>query len=169
MLTEAGYPNGFKTTIYGSGTTGYNELLQGNVADIGIAADINLGTMANVAQWQQKGFTNGLQITPVGGPGSREGRIGNFIFGSNSGSYPQILHTQDMDDLVVKADKELDPDKRLAINKQLDKLIIDTYCSVIPLFLNPGYQAMSPDVGYWNFQFPTGEEFASQNAWLKNQ
>jgi peptide/nickel transport system substrate-binding protein len=168
LLTEAGFPNGFKTTIYGSGTTGYNELLQGWLKDVGIDATISLGTMANVAEWQQKGFTNGLQITPASGPGLfKDSRLGLAIFGSTSGSYPQIFHSKDMDDIIAQADKEMDTEKKVAMYKQLDKLMIDTYCVAVPLYLNPGTQAISPDVGYWNFQFPTGEKFAPQDAWLK--
>jgi hypothetical protein len=53
------------------------------------------------------------------------------------------------------------------INQQLDKLLIDTYCVAVPIYLNPGTQAISPNVGYWNFQAPTGEKFAPQDAWLK--
>jgi ABC-type transport system substrate-binding protein len=168
MLTDAGFPKGFKTTIYGSGTTGYNELLQGWLSDIGITADISLGTMANVAQWQQKGFTNGLQITPAGGPGQfPDNRIGMSIFGSTSGSYPQIFHSPDIDALIAQGDKEMDSGKKTVINQQLDKMLIDTYCVAVPIYLNPGTQAISPNVGYWNFQAPTGEKFAPQDAWLK--
>jgi peptide/nickel transport system substrate-binding protein len=168
LLTEAGFPNGFKTTIYGSGTTGYNELLQGWLKDIGIDATINLGTLANVMDWQQKGWTNGLQITPAGGPGPyADSRVGLSIFSSTSGSYPQIFHSKDMDDLIAASDKEMDTNKKVEIYKQLGKLMIDTYCVAVPLYRNPGTQAISPDVGYWNFQAPTNEKFAPADAWLK--
>lgn len=89
------------------------------------------------------------------------------IFGSTSGSYPQIFHSPDIDALIAQADTEMDSDKKVEINKQLDKLMIDTYCVAVPLFLNPGIQAISPDVGYWNFQAASGEKFAPQDAWLK--
>jgi ABC-type transport system substrate-binding protein len=168
LLTDAGYPKGFKTTIYGSGTTGYNELLQADLAAIGIQADISLGTMANIAQWQMKGFTNGLQITPAGGPGPyMDSRIGMTIFGSTSGSYPQIFHSPDVDALLAQSDKEMDANKRIQIYQQVDKLYIDTYCALIPLFLNPGYQAISADAGAWSFQNPQNAKFAPQDAWLK--
>jgi peptide/nickel transport system substrate-binding protein len=168
LLTEAGFPNGFKTTIYGSGTTGYNELLQADLKDVGIQADINLGTMANVSQWQQKGFDNGLQITPAGGPGPfKDSRNGMVIFGSTSGSYPQIFHSPDINALLAQSDKEMDSDKRIQIYQQIDKLYIDTYCANIPLFLNPGYQALSADVGYWDFQNAQSSKFSPQDCWLK--
>jgi len=167
LLSEAGYPNGFKTTIYGSSTAGYNELVQNYLKEIGIDATISLGTIANVAEWQQKGFTNGLQIVPINLPQFKDSRINLFIFGSTSGSYPHVFHSKDMEDLIAQADKEMDSDKKLLINKQLNKLMIDTYCVGVPLYLNPGTQGISPDVGYWNFQAATGEKFLPQDAWLK--
>jgi peptide/nickel transport system substrate-binding protein len=168
LLTEAGYPNGFKTSIFGSSTTGYNELLQANLKDIGIMADISLGTMANVAEWRQKGWTNGLSITPAAGPGLyKDSRVGLAIFSSTSGSYPNIFHSQDMDDLITNSDKELNSDKKQEMYKQLNKLMVDTYCVAIPLFLNPGTLAISPDVGAWNFQNAQGAKFTAEEAWLK--
>jgi hypothetical protein len=32
--------------------------------------------------------------------------------------------------------------------KQVDKLYIDAYCALVPLFLNPRYQAVSADAGF---------------------
>jgi len=72
-----------------------------------------------------------------------------------------------VDALLAQSDKELDSTKRMDIYKQVDKLYIDTYCANIPLFWDPGYQAISPDVGYWNFQNPQNAKFAPQDAWLK--
>jgi ABC-type transport system substrate-binding protein len=168
MLTEAGFPNGFKTTIYGSGTAGYNELIQGWLKDIGITADITLGTMANVAEWTQKGFTNGIQVYPAGGPMQfPDNRIGMAAFGSTSGQFPEIFHSKDIDALIAQADTEMDTNKKTEINKQLDKMIVDTYCAAIPLYFNPGYQALAPNVGYWNFQNAYGAKFAPEDAWLK--
>jgi hypothetical protein len=37
----------------------------------------------------------------------------------------------------------------------------------VPIYLNPSAEAVSPDVGYWNFQAPSGEKFLPQEAWLK--
>jgi peptide/nickel transport system substrate-binding protein len=168
LLTEAGYPNGFKTTIYGSGTTGYNELVQAYFKEIGIEATISLGTMANVAEWRQKGFTNGVQITPGGGPMPYiDSRVGVAIFSSTSGSYPHIFHSKDIDDLITASDKEMEQTKRIAIYQQLQKLIIDTYCVAVPIYRNPGTIAHSADVGYFNFQDATGASFEPADSWLK--
>jgi peptide/nickel transport system substrate-binding protein len=167
LLADAGYPNGFKTTIFTTATGGSSELLQGWLKDIGIDANINVGTMANYAEWQKNGFTNGMTITPVGNAMFKDSRIGISILSSTSGSYPQLFHSKDIDDLIAQADKEMDSDKKVEINKQLDKLVVDTYCVAVPIYLNPSAEAVSPDVGYWNFQAPSGEKFLPQEAWLK--
>ncbi len=168
LLNEAGYPNGFKTTIYGAGTTGYNELVQAYLKEVGIEAEISLGTMANVAEWRQKGWTNGISITPAAGPQPYiDSRVGVAIFSSTSGSYPNIFHSPDIDDLIAQSDKEMEQNKKVQIYQQLQKMIIDTYCVAIPLYRNPGTIALSADVGYFNFQDATGASFEPAEAWLK--
>lgn len=168
LLTEAGYPNGFKTTIYAGGQQDYNDLTQRYLKVIGIEADIQIGTMANVAERRQKGWTNGIVITPIGGPPqNKEAKLGNTIFSSKSGSYPNLFHNQEIDDLIASGNTELDFDKRFGIIKKLGKALIDDYCIARPLYQNVGLRVDNTRVKNWDFILDGKGTWAPEDAWIK--
>jgi peptide/nickel transport system substrate-binding protein len=168
LLSDAGYPAGFKTTIFGGSGQDYPELVQKYLADVGIEAALDPGTMANVAERRQKGWNNGITITPVSGPPRfKDSKIGLAIFSSTSGSYPNIFHNQEIDDLIDQADTELDFAKRHALNDKLNEILVDKYCASIPLWRNLGVRAESPKVHNWDFIIDGKGTWAPEDAWLE--
>jgi peptide/nickel transport system substrate-binding protein len=165
LLSDAGYPNGFKTTIFGG--KDYPELVQKYLSDVGIEATLDPGTMANVAERRQKGWNNGITITPVGGvPLYQDSKIGLALFSSTSGSYPNIFHNQEIDDLIDQANTELDFAKRHALNDKLNEVLVDKYCANIPGWHNVGVRAESPKVKNWDFIISDRGTWAPEDAWL---
>jgi ABC-type transport system substrate-binding protein len=63
LLTEAGYPNGFKTTMIASAANTNHDVLvavQGYLSKVGITADLNIVDMGASTTFAQKGWNNAL-------------------------------------------------------------------------------------------------------------
>ena len=64
LLAEAGHPNGFKTKIY-CGTSYDRDILvaiQTYLQEVGIQAELDLGDPAQVTDWQNNGWNNGIFV-----------------------------------------------------------------------------------------------------------
>lgn len=165
LLTEGGFPNGFKTTLFGSGDTA--ELVQKYFKAVGIDLTIEPGTMAGFSEKRQKGWNNGIMIAPVAGPPMyKDSKIGLGIFASTSGSYPNIFHNKEIDDLITQANQELDFTKRDALNRKLNKIMVDDYCANVPLWHHVAVRAENPKVKGWDFVIDGAGTWAPENAWL---
>jgi peptide/nickel transport system substrate-binding protein len=66
LLSSAGYPNGFKTAISSPFTQrDVMVALQGYLGKVGIVADINQVTFGQYMDMSQKGWQNGMVVTPI--------------------------------------------------------------------------------------------------------
>jgi peptide/nickel transport system substrate-binding protein len=65
LLTEAGYPNGFETTMYTGSDAETMSSLQAYLKDVGINAKLETTTVASQTSYSTKGWKNGLLVTPA--------------------------------------------------------------------------------------------------------
>ena len=68
LLTEAGYPNGFKTSIIAQNTMNQDQLvaMQTFLKEVGIDASLDLVDAAKWSEYRTKGWKNGLGISRTG-------------------------------------------------------------------------------------------------------
>lgn len=68
LLTEAGYPNGFKTKIIARGTLWKNVwvAVQGYLSDVGIECEVDLADQARYVDLKFKGWKNALMEVDIG-------------------------------------------------------------------------------------------------------
>jgi ABC-type transport system substrate-binding protein len=152
VLTEAGYPDGFSTTILASQTAvsqaTVEQVIQSNLAEIGIKADIRLATGSTYttllrSKENQLGQTSwgadypdpSIFINPlltsaaVGEAGS------NFAWYSN----PTV------DELAAQADKTLDESARCDLYHRIEQTIVDD-APWLPLYTTTFVSLISPRV-----------------------
>jgi len=73
LLAEAGYPTGFKTTLYGfSGMIGEAAMaaVMANLKDVGIDTSVELISPAKWVDMETNGWHNGLMVSPTGNDAS---------------------------------------------------------------------------------------------------
>ena len=138
LLNDAGYPNGFTTTL-----TTLNQQWQVNamqsaanyLKDVGITANLNICDTARWAQWRTSQF-DGLAIFNVDVSGLADPAVSyqTVLSDMKGGRYPVVVQPTDFSDTLQQALAEPNMDKRATLLKQVNKMIIDTYCLATPLF-----------------------------------
>jgi peptide/nickel transport system substrate-binding protein len=162
LLADAGYPNGFKTTLVANSTFDRTVLvaIQAYLKAVGIDGAIDIQEAAKFADTQVKGW-KGLLFsgTPiVGNVQSMWNRFG-------SQTYPSMYRStfqQKMDAAI----SEMDYDKRLGDLKDMVSLMY-TDAMVIPLYASPDLSAADSHLqGDINWQIGHPNMWAPANAWL---
>ena len=136
LLTDAGYPNGFKTTLVANNTFDRNVLVavQAYLKAVGIDGTIDIQEAARFTDTQNKGW-KGLLFsgTPiVGNVQSMWNRFGAQIYPS--------MYRGDFQKKLDAAITEMDYDKRLGYLKDMVSLMY-TDAMVIPLYASPDLSA----------------------------
>jgi ABC-type transport system substrate-binding protein len=146
LLKEAGYPNGFSTTLYFSSNSLVVKVftaVQGYLADVGINANAEMlnpgkyGEMYYATGWQNGIFAADMLTYPEIGIMTRY----FFEAASPLGLPRSIIHPKDLE-VVLKqfvATPEFKTQKELA--KKAQYLLTDKYCVSTPLIMMPGTTA----------------------------
>lgn len=130
LLTEAGFPNGFSTSLLATSTYGMHkdtaEILQQNLAAVGIQAELRLPDWATrVAQGNRGQYEMGLMGTSA--ESNDPDGIANQVDGELSASYVRSVNlpTPRIHGLLAAGRGEFDPEKRRAIYAELDRAVLD--------------------------------------------
>ncbi len=130
LLTEAGFPNGFSTSLLATSTYGMHkdtaEILQQNLAAVGIQAELRLPDWATrVAQGNRGQYEMGLMGTSA--ESNDPDGIANQVDGELSASYVRSVNlpTPRVHGLLAAGRGEFDPEKRRAIYAELDRAVLD--------------------------------------------
>lgn len=136
LLTEAGYPNGFSTTLTGTpNEANLLQAIQGYLSNIGITAKINV---VQTTKWNALVMTEGWEglityryttdrelassMLPHFGPDAN-------IYGNHS------LRPEKVMKLINDYNTELDNDKRKKIAMDIQKAVFDEYAMVTSLYV----------------------------------
>jgi peptide/nickel transport system substrate-binding protein len=170
LLAEAGFPDGFETTITGWAEYGFLSntaiVVQEQLKQIGIEAEMNLldsGSMGQVV-YVDKDFD--LAVTGTSGyvdPGAvfvenfRTGEGGNFVGYSN----PEV------DELLAQGAASTDQEERAAAYRRVQEILLEDL-PWVNLYIGQQYEAMKTFVmGYQHI--PTGSNRMVREVWLNNQ
>jgi peptide/nickel transport system substrate-binding protein len=148
LLNEAGYPDGFKTTIYVPAHLSGDHMvaIQNYLAAIKIDASIEVITSARwmELQYGPGGFTD-ILYSPSGASDVDSTSPLNRSYGPTANVRLSNLPPPGMKDLVVKMLAEPDPAKRADMAKQATQLVYD-YCTKIALWNQPAMYAFDNKV-----------------------
>ena len=134
LLAKAGYPNGFKTSMYVNvpPVGDLEPATQNYLKQVGIEAEIKPLPGASYAQANQQGWKNGLfRSQSVASVGPDPGYQMMTYLSTPARQWVSAARPQDMQDLLNKAIVEVDTQKRYALYKELCKNIIDTNALLI--------------------------------------
>jgi len=166
MLADAGYPNGFSTTILSwsqySFLSNAAVVVQEQLKQIGISADVNL---EENAAFIKDYLDNNFDLTVSGTSGYVDPNdiyIRNF--GSNQPSNAVRYSNPKADELIAAGVATTDQAKRKQVYQQLQQLLLDE-APWINLYIAQQFEAMKTYVkGYTHI--PTGTNYTLKDVWL---
>jgi peptide/nickel transport system substrate-binding protein len=162
LMSEAGFADGFSTTLYsmsGTDPTDLSTAIQSYLAAVGIKANIQMTDSGKMFGMMVGGFQNGL--------------LGFVLTGGISGVtsaknyYPTTAKPADFAQLIDSITSEVNDAKRLELTKTYVKAMFD-YCMMMPVFANYEIQAYNPSVNDLDF----GKSYTNWqpgNAWLSTK
>ncbi len=147
LLSEAGYPNGFKTTLMAAQRFTNEALLtaiQGYLADVGIEATVDSMDLGRYMQTRKDGWKNGLMLAGTGLDPNMCQRI-EADLGANNGLYSVNPRPDQFQPTLDKAKAARDIETR---NKYLEELMQLNYDDkfVIPVWYIPDIVALQKNL-----------------------
>jgi len=164
LLTQAGFPTGFKTKIYALQTYNKDILvgIQTYLKEVGIDAELDLGDPARQTDFQNNGWKNGLFIPGV----PIISNLRSLSFRLAGGYHVSMGRPADWQTRVDATVAETDPAKSMEMFRGLVKTMVDEAMN-IPLWGQPDLSAIDPkvhDLEWTQHGHPRFYEAA--NAWI---
>lgn len=172
LLTEAGYPNGFETTIVLENRGDQVEMMtmvQADLAKVGITAKLDVADMARFNEVANNGWNNLLlHYWMSAGPGIDAATSTSTKMCSTASHYdPEALGIPaDFDAKYWVAAAEHDPDKARGLFQEIGKMAVDDYCLAIPIYVGYGFRATTTEVHNYDWGAYGINEWRPERAWL---
>jgi len=157
LLAEAGYPNGFKTSLITGSSSDLLIAVQDMLAEIGIQAEIQEITSAKYSELSFGGWHNGIMVAvnPIG-EGHQDPAQNMTTNYMSTIAMISVYHPEDVMALFQQSKTEMDLAKRKALFQEIIKKVVDEYCMVTHLYTTTTFYAVSSDVyfpelkNFWN-------------------
>lgn len=164
LLADAGYPNGFKTTLNTDTRTGIEFItaIQSNLKDVGINADINQLTTGQQADMAGKSGWRGLMVSPTSLFGGEVLNAGFRGYDDIPGNQVSLKRSPGYLDTLYKALQTDDLSVRNELCRQLAKIIYDDTMMiyVYQSGVSPVYAKGVHDVNFFRYN-----RAAPNNTW----
>jgi peptide/nickel transport system substrate-binding protein len=170
LLADAGYPNGFKTSIYASTTTSKDmtAALQSDLKNVGIDAEIQVGAPAKQTSLTQDGWKNGLLVANPAPVGDLPGFTRNFgaVGPGGAGTFNKsMLRPENLPKALDAVVAQTDANLRILQMKAIMKLISDQAIAV-PLWASPQLNALDKSVQDLGWQKGHPNSWNPTDTWL---
>lgn len=174
LLAQAGFPNGFKTNLYGQNVAPYPTVLtaiQGYLAAVGIDAKIDLMDQARFAKMVTGGATDGgwkdgLAMLPFTTTPNEFAPWNRLLAREvHAARFPSVYEPDEIMDLIAQGVAAPDTETLTAAVRKLLKADTDTYCMTIWLYAITSVNAKQQVVNDDGIQVRT--HWNPQDAWLK--
>ncbi|WP_213423795.1 ABC transporter substrate-binding protein [Bhargavaea massiliensis] len=168
LLAEAGYPDGFEMELwampvprpYMPDGAKVAEVIQKNLADIGVTAEIVSYEWATYLEKASKGEADAFLLGWTGDNGDADNFIYALLDGDNIGSNNYTYYDNDeLHDILIEAQTEVDEDKRNELYAKAQELIHED-APWVPLAHSTPLLAGSADITGFKAH-PTGSDILS--------
>lgn len=167
LLAEAGYPDGFDTTITGWAEYGFLSntavVVQEQLKQIGINAELNLLDTGTMGQTVYVDKDYDMAVTGDSGFIDPNGLVfGNFTTGEG-GNFVNYSNPE-VDELIAQGIAVTDQEQRAEIYRRIAEILLEDL-PWVPLYIGQQYEAYKDYVvGYEHI--PTGSNLAVVRSWL---
>jgi peptide/nickel transport system substrate-binding protein len=170
LLAKAGYPNGFNTSLYYLAGQGWDSLftaVQRYLADVGIKADLQAVASGRNTELRTKGWQNGLYYyNPYMALGYPPAKTIQFYLSQSSNFLVSVLHPDEIEAQLTKSLSDPEHSDVVKDVQELNRLIIDKYCTANPIYTALNLGAIYPYVRDARIFDPWQEIWTPENAWL---
>jgi peptide/nickel transport system substrate-binding protein len=171
LLADAGYANGFDTTMWfaSGGNDNIYTAIQGYWEAVGIHAQMQIVDFAKVLDVSTHGWNNGTcdflpPFTPSGYPPAKDL---TFSFSKASIFAVSVIRPDDIEALEQKALGADTVDEMNTICKEINRLLTDQYCVMIPIFVSPNIAAKVKWLHDDRIDDTWQEQWNPQDAWFE--
>ena len=171
LLTEAGYPNGFKTKIISRNlpdNVWVNTAVQGYLKAVGIDAQLDIvGQNEYFDIGNVKGWENGLYQFAMGlGTTDDPVQAMQLRMSGKGQSHKNIAYPAAYDAKIAEALKATDFETKKKRIQEAVKMAVDDYAIMIPIFMSINSAITYPQVHDTALMNPSNEWWTPANAWL---
>ncbi len=168
LLAEAGFPDGFEFEFYVTSTYSFlrdpAEVVQSNLADIGVTANIKLEDWSiYLPNYLAGEFT--VILTGSSGQADPDAFLHTPFYSTSSGNWISFADER-VDELLDAGRLEPDPSVRREIYREAQERILHVSPMVF-LFHSAQYSANRPNVQGYEF-YPNGSYLGFRTTWLDN-
>ena len=155
LLSEAGYPEGFKTKIIGDSSTTDKEAtvaVQGFLSKVGIDAQLDWVDFAGFVQYVMGGWKDAMLSCANGFSAANINQGIDFVWSQNAAFFPSVLKTDELQTLLNQSmsSKDYDP----ALVQKVLRYMYDE-AMFLPLYCISRGHALKPyvhDAGFYGMQ-----------------
>jgi peptide/nickel transport system substrate-binding protein len=169
LMADAGYANGFTTTLYTASTLENNSLqsVQTYLKAIGITANIETGSFAAWSDMTMKGWDNGMMWITLGATDTNYASFLDRTFGAATAVYPSTAKPAGLQDLIKQALAISDFDTMKSLCQQCLRILTDD-CTAIPVYIGDASYALQKNVHDTGFDQlgAAGFRWTVQKAWM---
>jgi peptide/nickel transport system substrate-binding protein len=166
MLAEAGYPNGFSTTIcVDPQTQDSGTAVAGMLAEAGIKAQVVPTSRAAMMENFTKGWEGWLFVNQKPGPEVATCLSGYYHTGG-SPAYVSMVHNTEIDKYLDAAIAAPDYESKKAASWKLQEYLFNDITMMIPLCLEYQVTAYWPQVNNSGLSTTSGEEWTPEDCWI---
>lgn len=171
LLTEAGYPNGFKTTIYTFNTpqiiVDMLTAVQGYLKAVGIDAKMEAMEQVRYGDiYAGAGWKDGLAMAPMGLSPNEVGLL-NRLFLPGSVLLPSALRPPAFQQKLIEVGAAADSDTKQKLVWELQKIGVDDNAMMIWIHANVGVSASQNKVHNDGFDVTIGVPWTPADAWME--
>jgi ABC-type transport system substrate-binding protein len=170
LLAQAGYPDGFDTTLYYLNGQGWEQTftaVQRYLDEVGIRAELQAVATGRNTELRTQGWENALYYyLPYMALGYPPSKTIQFYLSQGSNFYVSVLHPDDVEAQLSKGLTDIDHADVVKDMQELNRLVIDKYCTVNPLYETVNLAAIYPYVRDARIFNPWQEMWTPENAWL---
>jgi peptide/nickel transport system substrate-binding protein len=172
LLAEAGYSNGFQTKITFTSNPSNLDLftaIQSYLQEVGIKLTLDPADAARSTQVATGGWNN--QMVAMSPPASKGMDPGRSLEGyispiANRLDPKSFYRPPEYDTKFNQIRSELDPQKRLVMIQEIQKMIIDDYCLAMPIFIGESLFVQDSRVHDMDMFKYAVYDWRAENVWL---
>jgi ABC-type transport system substrate-binding protein len=174
LLKEAGYPNGFSTTLYCDNQLNgdYIPMIQSYLNAVGIQTNVQIITIAKWIDMETNGWQDGLLISPTGNDPSLSNYFSRFWWTPDAPNWSHgiywtaLYRPPDLQTMLVNLMATPDNDQQITIGKQAVTYIAEN-CLAIPLWDWVSNEVMQPYVHDAFYQSQQLHRWDWVDAWME--
>jgi peptide/nickel transport system substrate-binding protein len=171
LLKDAGYPNGIETSIWyaSGGDDSIFQAVQGYWNAVGINTKLEVVDFSKVLDISSHGWHNGIQtflppFVPIGYPAAKDL---TFSFSQSSIFAVSMMIPDDVEAMRLQALSADTVAQMDTICKEINRLLIDQYCVLIPIYVSPNIAAKVKWLHDDRIDDTWQEQWNPQDAWLE--